>query len=85
MAIKLTVHDEQIFSQPLLKLLDLKFLFWEISIMSHTHDVINSQLKREFQKRQKMEISRVHGRIQILKERSISSTCNETIAEHTEL
>ena len=32
--------------------------------MSHTHDVINYQLKREFQKRQKMEISRVHGRIQ---------------------
>ena len=67
MAIKLTVHDEQIFSQLLLKVLDLKFLFWEISIMSHTHDVINSQLKREFQKRQKMEISRIHGRIQILK------------------
>jgi len=30
--------------------------------MSHTYDVINIQMKRVFQKQQKMEISRVHGR-----------------------
>ena len=47
--------------------------------MSHTYDVTNFRLKREFQKRQKMEISRVHGRIQIFKVGNLSNNIADSV------
>ena len=43
------------------------FLDESVQLSYSSYDVINCQLKREFQKRQKMEISRVYDRIQIYK------------------